>query len=146
MSSSNLLIGYGLLTLLVSIGGFQDWRTGEVSHWISLPLFGLGLLASISRVLFSADAAVAALCLFAIAVLTLAALNGWMGGADWKVLVGLFGLWPQAGFAALILSGVWGFFLMLRTGQRNARFPGVTVFAISAILTFIAELSIIAPN
>ena len=135
-----------MLTVFLAIGGFQDWRTGEVSNWISVPLFCLGALVSILRVIFSADTPVAALCLFAIAMLTLAALNGWMGGADWKVLVGLFGLWPLAGFAALIVSGGWGLIVMLRTGNRNARFPGVTVFAISAILTFIAELSIIAPN
>jgi hypothetical protein len=30
-----------------------------------------------------------------IAILTLAAFKGWMGGADWKILVGLFGLWPH---------------------------------------------------
>ena len=53
-----------------------------------------------------------------------------MGGADWKVLVGLFGLWPLARLA------------ILRTGERNARFPGVAAFAFGVGLTFFAQLTI----
>ena len=67
-----------------------------------------------------------------------------MGGADWKVLVGLFGLWPLAGLAALVTAGVWGGMAILRTGERNARFPGVSAFALGVGLTFFAQLSIIA--
>ena len=66
-----------------------------------------------------------------------------MGGADWKVLVGLFGLWPLAGLAALVAAGVWGGLAILRTGERNARFPGVSAFALGVTLTFFAQLSII---
>ena len=76
-------------------------------------------------------------------MITAAAFKGWMGGADWKVLIGLFGLWPLAGFAALVVAGVWGSLVILFTGDRNARFPGVTAFAFGACLTFFVKVSII---
>ena len=76
-------------------------------------------------------------------VVTLAAFKGWMGGADWKVLIGLFGLYPLAGFAALIVAGVWGSLAILLTGNRNVRFPGVTAFAFAACLTVFGKISII---
>ena len=69
--------------------------------------------------------------LVVIAFLTFAASRHWMGGTDWKTLVGLFGLWPLARLAILC------------TGERNARFPGVAAFAFGVGLTFIAQLSII---
>ena len=131
---------------MLAIGGVQDWHTGEVSNWISIPLFLMGVIASIMRLFFWDDALVGALSLFAIFVITLAAFKGWMGGADWKVLIGLLGLWPLAGFAALIVAGLWGCILILLTGNRNARFPGVTAFAFAACLTFFWEFSIILLN
>lgn len=139
MSSSNLIILYGLLTVVVIIGGIQDWRTGEVSNWITMPLLALGTLASVLRLLTPTGFLIG----FIEIVLTMAALNGWMGGADWKVLVGLFGLWPVAGFAALIGAGAWGLVEMIKTRNRNARFPGVSAFAVAVILTFLVQLSII---
>jgi hypothetical protein len=84
--------------------------------------------------------------LFAMAVSTLAAFKGWMGGADWKVLIGLFGLYPLAGFAALVVAGIWGSVLILMTGNRNTRFPGVTAFVFAACLTVFGKVSIIFLN
>jgi Flp pilus assembly protein protease CpaA len=143
MLSSNGLFGYGVLLSILTIGGVQDWHTGEVSNWITIPLFVIGALAAVLRLFFVDDAPIGALSLLAIFVVTLAAFKGWMGGADWKVLTGLFGLWPLAGFASLIVAGVWGGVMILITGDRNARFPGVTAFAFAACLTFIAMVSII---
>lgn len=143
MLSNNSLLGYGILISILTIGGVQDWHAGEVSNWISVPLFFMGVIASIMRVLFWDDLLASGLSIFAMVVITLAALKGWMGGADWKVLTGLFGLWPLAGFAALVVAGVWGGLVILLTGNRNARFPGVTVFAFATGLTFFVELSII---
>jgi Flp pilus assembly protein protease CpaA len=131
---------------LLAIGGVQDWHTGEVSNWISIPLFFMGVVASILRLSFLDDAPTGALCLLAIFVITLAALRGWMGGADWKVLTGLFGLYPLAGFASLVVAGVWGGVMILITGDRNSRFPGVTAFAFAACLTFFVKVSIILLN
>jgi Flp pilus assembly protein protease CpaA len=128
------------------IGGVQDWCTGEVSNWISIPLFFMGVFASILRLIFLDDTLASVLSLFVMAVITLAAFKGWMGGADWKVLIGLFGLYPLAGFAALLFAGLWGGVIILITGDRNARFPGVTAFAFAACLTFFVEFSIILLN
>jgi Flp pilus assembly protein protease CpaA len=134
-----------LMGVLV-MGGVQDWQTGEVSNWISIPLFFMGVLASILRLVIFDDTLMSVLSLFAMAVITLAAFKGWMGGADWKVLIGLFGLYPLAGFAALLFAGLWGGVIILITGDRNARFPGVTAFAFAACLTFFVEFSIILLN
>ncbi len=146
MLSSHSLLGYGFLLSILTIGGVQDWQTGEVSNWISIPLFLMGALAAILRLLFLDDMLTSVLSIFAMVVITLAAFKGWMGGADWKVLIGLFGLYPLAGFAALVVAGVWGGIIILITGERNARFPGVTVFAFAACLTFFTEFSIILLN
>ena len=104
------------------------------------------MIASILRLLFLDDMLMSVLSLFAMVVITLAAFKGWMGGADWKVLIGLFGLYPLAGFAALVVAGIWGGFMILITGDRNARFPGVTAFAFAACLTFFVKFSIILLN
>ena len=146
MLSNNSLLGYGILISILTIGGVQDWHTGEVSNWISIPLFFSGVIASFLRIFFWDDTLVSVLSFIAMIVITLAALKGWMGGADWKVLTGLFGLWPLAGFAALVVAGIWGGMVILLTSDRNARFPGVTAFAFATGLTFFMELSIILLN
>jgi len=143
MWSSNIFIWYGLLLSTLIIGGVQDWRTGEVSNWISVPLFSMGAIAPILRLFLVENISLNIFSIFVMGVITYAAIKGWMGGADWKVLVGLFGLWPLAGFAALVVAGVWGGILILKTGDRNRRFPGVTAFAFAACLTYILMFSII---
>ncbi|MEW6406181.1 MAG: prepilin peptidase [Chloroflexota bacterium] len=140
---SNNLLTYSTLTLLVAIGGLQDFRKGEVSNWITVPLFVLGLAGLAARAFFSDDKA-AAWLMIAIAVIhTLAVVKGWMGGADWKILIALFGLWPAAGIAAVLGAAVWGVIAMTLTGKRKVRFPGVTAFAVAVALTYIAQVSII---
>ena len=141
MFSSNSLLVYSMLTALVAIAGLQDFRKGEVDNWITIPLFLLGLGGTLFHL--RSGQSVGWLSALVIVILTLAAIRGWMGGADWKTLVGLFGLWPLAGLAALVAAGVWGGLAILRTGERNARFPGVSAFALGVGLTFIAQLSII---
>jgi len=58
-------------------------------------------------------------------------------------LIALFGMWPLAGFAALVVAGIWGGIAIVFNGDRNTRFPGVTAFAFAACLTFFIQLSII---
>ncbi len=144
MLSNDLGILAALLPVLIP-AGIQDWRRGEVSNWITIPLFCLGVIAAVLRIFLSNDM-LTSVMLFAMSVSTLAAFKGWMGGADWKVLIGLFGLYPIAGFAALIIAGVWGAVLMLATKNRNARFPGVTAFVFAACLTVLGKVSIILLN
>lgn len=120
-----------LLGLLL-LAGWQDLRTRTVSNWITIPLFVVGVVGLVAR-----RDLLSSLVAF---VLTLASYRGWMAGGDWKVLVGLFGLWPIAGYAALLAAAVWGAVEMLRTGSKNARFPGVSAFALGATLTFAAQV------
>ena len=68
-----------------------------------------------------------------------------MGGEDWKVLVGLFGLWPVAGFAAILSAGLWGMVEMVRRRNRNVRFPGISAYAAATGLTFLIELFTMSP-
>lgn len=143
MFSNNLLV-ISALTVSVMIAGLQDFRRGEVSNWISIPLLCIGLGAALLQ-LFSGQA-LGWFPALVIAILTLAAFRGWMGGADWKILVGLFGLWPLAGLAALVTAGVWGGVAILRSGDRNVRFPGVVAFALGVTLAFCAHLSIMPPR
>lgn len=143
MFSNNLLV-ISALTVSVMIAGLQDFRRGEVSNWISIPLLFIGLGGVLVHV--STDWLAGILPILAISILTLAAFKDWMGGADWKILVGLFGLWPLAGLAALITAGVWGGVAILRSGDRNARFPGVAAFALGVTLALCAHLSIMPPR
>ena len=127
-----------VLTAIVALGGIQDWRSREVSNWLTIPLYFGGLLAGLVRL--KIDPALGGAILIAIAILTWAALRGWMGGADYKVLVGLFGMWPQAGFAALLASGVWGGVVVIQSRDRNAKFPGVMAMAVGVVV----NLSVLA--
>ena len=73
-----------LLTVLVVIGGIQDFRSGEVSNWITIPL----LLAGIAACLLRMNDAQGILSAILIVIVTVFFALQTMGGADWKVLVG----------------------------------------------------------
>jgi len=127
--------------VVVAVAGWQDWRTRLVSNWLSIPLFAAGVIGLLIR---HEAAAVFAAC-----VVTVAARRGWMAGGDWKVLIGLFGLWPAAGYAALLAAAVWGAAAVCRrriadrgalTADGGCRFPGVTAFALGVVLTFAGQL------
>ena len=120
--------------------GWQDWRTREVSNALSIPLaiFGLGEL--LLRLYLHEPFAV--LSLMVVVILTAAALRNWMGGADWKVLVGLWGLWPLAGFASIISAGLFGAGAVLWARNRNVTFPAICIFAIACVLTLAGEVYI----
>jgi Flp pilus assembly protein protease CpaA len=139
MFLSNSLLIYSALTVLVGIAGLQDFRMGEVSNWITIPMLVSGLGGALFHLL--SNQVTGGLSTLIIVILTLAALKGWMGGADWKILVGLFGLWPLAGLAALVTAGVWGGLAILRSGDRNVRFPGVAAFAVGVTSAFCVRLS-----
>ena len=130
-------------TLLIIWGGVQDAHTREVSNWITIPIFVLGLAFCVVRIITHDPTAF--LSAFFIIVVTVFAWSGWMEGADWKVLCGLLGFWPQAAFAAVVCAGVWGCVEIIRTRNRNARFPGVSAFAFGVCLTFLATLLYLPP-
>ena len=120
---------------LVAIGGIQDWRKREVSNLLTIPLYLVSMPFALYR-FFQGDF----LPLAIIPILTLAALEGWMGGADYKVLASLTALWSLGGLAALLAAGIWGGTVVLFTRNRFSTFPGVTAMAFGVGLTFLAEL------
>ncbi len=130
----------GVLTAVLIMSGVQDWRSREVSNWITIPLFIAGWAACVWRLSTDLFGGVALIILMLI--LTAVALGGWMGGADRKVLVGLFGLWPLAGFVSLVVAGVWGLVEVIRTRDRCAHIPAVTAFALATVLTFVFQLGL----
>ena len=137
------LILRAILSALIIFGGIQDWKCGEVANWITIPLLVAGLIACLFKLLNDPETGLTFSML--IILLTILAWHGWMGGADWKVVVGLFGLWPAAGFAAILTAGLWGLVEIVRKRDRNARFPGITAYALASGLTFLIELFTMSP-
>ena len=137
------LILRAILSALIIFGGIQDWKCGEVANWITIPLLVAGLIACAIKLLNDPETGLGLTML--IILLTILAWNRWMGGADWKVLVGLFGLWPAAGFAAILDAGLWGIVEMIRKRDRNARFPGITAYAAATGLTYLIKLFTMSP-
>jgi len=122
--------------------GWQDWKTREVSNALSIPLAMFGISGLIFRLYVGEP--LAQISLMVVVVLTATALRNWMGGADWKALVGLWGLWPLAGFASIFGAGIFGAGAMIWMRDRNVSFPAVCVFAISCVLTLAGEVSIMS--
>lgn len=136
---NNILVHFALLILICWMG-WQDWKTREVSNLASIPLIIVGTAGLLYRLVVHEPSAV--FSLLVVILLTIVTLRNWMGGADWKVLVGLWGLWPRGGLAALLSAGFWGMVEMLRTHDKNVSFPGITAFSAGLLLTFIVEVSI----
>lgn len=131
-----------VLTIIVGIAGWQDWRTHEVSNFITIPLFAAGLLTILWSAIFSeVEGATIGFSLFIVGILTIAAYHGWMGGADWKVLTGLLGIWPLGSITALFCAGIVGLIIMFTHHNRKARFSGITAFALGIDLVLLAEVS-----
>lgn len=143
MWSSNafLLPLHLAITILLIWMGWQDWKTREVSNFLAIPFAWFGMIGLFYRLYLHEPTAL--FSLLVILLLTAAALRNWMGGADWKALVGLWGLWPLGGLAGLIGGGVWGILALIRTRDRRVLFPGVTAFSVATVLTFLGEMSAI---
>jgi Flp pilus assembly protein protease CpaA len=122
---------------LVAIGGMQDWRKREVSNLLTIPLYLIGMPFALYR-FFLGDVVPLAI----ISLLTLAAFEGWMGGADYKILASLTALWSLGGLVALLAAGIWGGAVVLLTRDRLSTFPGVTAMAFGVALIFLAEIAV----
>ncbi len=143
MWSSNLLL-FGALTLLLVVAGIQDWRSRKVSNWITIPLFVAGLIACIWRIFIDPFNGIAVAIMIVLLTATIWK-KDWMGGADWKVLVGLFGLWPLAGIVSVGATGIYGAAVIVWTRNLRARIPAVSAIAIAVTLTFFVLVFRILP-
>ena len=115
-----------------------------MSNWITIPLFAAGLIACTWRI-FSDPLNGFAVAIMMVLLIASVWKKDWMGGADWKVLVGLFGLWPLAGIISLAATGIYGVAEIIRTRNWRARIPAVSVIAVAVTLTFFVVVFKIPP-
>jgi Flp pilus assembly protein protease CpaA len=105
---------HALLAALVIWSGLQDWRYREVADWLTWPLFVPGLGVAVYRAVHLGLLSLT-ISLFILVVWYC----NWLGGADARVLVGLWGLWPLAGLLGVICTGAWGLVLVLRKRSKE---------------------------
>ncbi len=135
-------VAFDLVVLIpILITGWQDFRTREASNLITIPYFFTGVGVGIYR--YYNDPSMWYVFLVQGLITFVARFNG-MGGADWKMQCGLFGLHPLMGLVSVFAEGVWGSVLLVRHGPQ-ARFPKLSVMAVSSALTFLFDISIM-PN
>jgi Flp pilus assembly protein protease CpaA len=123
-----------LLAALAVLSGLQDWRRREADDWLTWPLFVLGLGAAVYRAAHL-DFLPLTVSLFLLSTWYF----NWLGGADARMLVGLWGLWPLAGFLGLVCTGLWGLVLVLRKRGKE-RIPALVAIAFATCLTFFVEV------
>ncbi len=116
----------------LAVCSVQDWRKREVSNWLTLPPFVLGLLYALGT---GGET-------LALTLITLVVFVGgraiWkaQGAADIKVLVTLAAFWPQAIFAALMVTAMWSV-IRIVGGQGKEAYAGLPPIAIGSFLALI---------
>jgi Flp pilus assembly protein protease CpaA len=129
-----LIAFHALTAALVVWGGLQDWSKREVADWLTWPLFVMGTISTILRA-----AHLDFLPLLISTFVLFAWYFNWLGGADARVLVGLWGLWPVAGFLGMACTGLWGLVLVLRKRGKE-RIPALVTVALGVSIQLISEL------
>ena len=132
MNSSFSSLAHAGLAILSILAGRQDCRKREVADWLTWPPFVAGLMALVVRVA-DLDLLPLVVSLFLLAAWYL----DWVGGADVRIWIGLWGLWPLAGFLALLVTGLWGLVLVLG-GRGKEKIPALvsTALAVGSLFTF----------
>jgi Flp pilus assembly protein protease CpaA len=125
---------HALTAALVIWGGCQDWRRREVADWLTWPLFVMGLGAAVFRAVHLNFLPLT----ISIFVLSVWYFN-WLGGADARVLVGLWGLWPIAGLMGMVCTGMWGLVFVLRKRGKE-RIPALVMVAFGVTIQLFVEL------
>jgi len=128
------IVLHALTAALVIWGGCQDWRRREVADWLTWPLFVMGLGAAIVRAVHL-DFLPLTISIFVLSVWYF----NWLGGADARVLVGLWGLWPMAGLLGMICTGIWGLALVLRKRGKE-RIPALVTVTLGVVFQLFIEL------
>jgi Flp pilus assembly protein protease CpaA len=130
MSFEQIILHSGLLVILL-IAAVQDIRRREVSNWITIPLFGAGVLG----ILISSNLVS---IVVAVAVVAASSMSGGYGAADAKIMVGLIWLWPQT--VPLTLLIMFAFDLYWRKCRQGSFAPLVVAILGGAVLTFAGEI------
>lgn len=113
----------------------QDERQREVSNWLTLPPFLLGLLFALGQ---GGDTLVLTLITL---VVFLAARTVWQaqGAADIKVLVSLAAFWPAALYSALLVTAVWSSVRIVQ-GKGKEAYAGVPPMAVGALIVLAFDM------
>ena len=127
---------HALTAALVIWGGLQDWHQREVVDWLTWPLFVMGLGAAVFRSALL-NFLPLTICVFVLSVWYF----NWLGGADARVLIGLWGLWPIAGMLGMIFTGIWGLALVIRKRGKE-RIPALVMVAFATAFQLFVELFI----
>ena len=127
--------GYFSVFILMILAAVQDYRSREVSNWITVPLFIGGVV-----ILLLHQNLLLVIVSF---ILLFIWHKGWMGGADVKVLIGLLGIWSTAAFISIFTIGVQGLITLL-CGRKSS--PGLVAIATGVGLTYLWEISIMLLN
>ena len=132
MSFEQIVLRSGLLAILL-VAAVQDVRGREVSNWITIPLFLIGVLG----ILLSGNLVLAGI---ALSFVVIAMIPGGYGAADAKIIVGLIGLWPQVVPLSLLTMIV--FDLYWRKCRRGSFAPLVVAILGGVVLTMTGEILI----
>jgi Flp pilus assembly protein protease CpaA len=125
---------HALTAALVVWGGLQDWSKREVADWLTWPLFVMGFGSAIFRAVHL-NFLPLTISFFVLIVWYF----NWLGGADARILIGLWGLWPLAGFLGMVFTGLWGLLLVLRKRGKE-RIPALVTVAFATVIQLLAEL------
>lgn len=127
------MIMHLVLLAWLAVCAAQDWRSREVSNWLTLPPLAAGLI-------YTAVQGWERLLLFGLVVSVCSVLFrlGGMGGADVKILAVLSAFSPLMLMAALAAQGITGLVVWRRSGRRAA-FPAVPAYAAGAVLSFVFQ-------
>lgn len=113
----------------------QDKRQREVSNWLTMPPFLLGLLFALGQ---GGDTLVLTLITL---VVFLAARTVWQaqGAADIKVLVALAAFWPAALYSALMGTAAWSAVRIVQ-GKGKEAYAGIPPIAVSALIVLAFDM------
>ena len=105
-----------------------------MADWLTWPLLVMGFGSAIFRAV-RLDFLPLTISFFVLSVWYF----NWLGGADARVLVGLWGLWPLAGLLGMVCAGLWALALVLRKRGRE-RIPALVTVAFGIVIQLIFEL------
>lgn len=133
----NGLLQACILVILVA-AAVKDARDWEVPLRYTNPLFFLGIVAMLARLVSEGDVYPVLVSAFILWAYSLR----WLNAADTKLQIALWGLWPLAGLIGMAVVGLWGLVMTLRK-RGDQRFPAVVPLAIGSGLTFVLQYLII---
>jgi len=111
---------------------WYDWRTREISNWLTLPPFLLAWPAA--YILHGIAGLWLTGVTFAVTYILFRA--GMMGAADGKVLTALAAVVPESLIPLTLVHGIVAVYLRWR-GTPNARVPGMVLYLAGVVLTLV---------